>query len=99
MRKSLPSTCLLLACGTLVSPTLLAERIAEEVVATANRLEKPLSTIPTPVTVINQAALQQQLAINNDPAAVLGNLVPSLSPSRQKMTNAGEGLRGRKRLY
>ncbi|MDY0070046.1 MAG: TonB-dependent receptor [Porticoccaceae bacterium] len=99
MRKSLPSTCLLLACGTLVSPTLLAERIAEEVVVTANRVEKPLSTIPNTVTVINQAALQQQLAINNDLSTVLGNLVPSFSPSRQKMTNAGESLRGRKPLY
>ena len=30
---------------------------------------------------------------------MLGNLIPSFSPSRQKLTNAGESLRGRKPLY
>ena len=99
MRAPLTPSCLLLACGTLLSPALLAEPITEEIVVTASRVEKPLSTIPNTVTVINQADLQQQLAINNDLSTVLGNLVPSFSPSRQKMTNAGESLRGRKPLY
>ena len=71
----------------------------EEVMVTANRIEKPLSTIPNTVTVINEAQLDQQLAINNDISTVLGNLIPSFAPSRQKMTNAGESLRGRKPLY
>src|SRR5689334_3201771 len=66
---------------------------------TANRIEKPLSTIPNTVTVINAAELDQQLAIQNDISTVLGNLIPSFAPSRQKMTNAGESLRGRKPLY
>jgi iron complex outermembrane receptor protein len=70
-----------------------------EVMVTANRIEKPLSTIPNTVTVINTDQLQQQLAIHNDLSTVLGNLIPSFSPSRQKMTNAGESLRGRKPLY
>jgi iron complex outermembrane recepter protein len=69
------------------------------VMITASRVEKPLSTIPNTVTVIDTAALEEQLAINNDISAVLGNLIPSFSPSRQKMTNAGESLRGRKPLY
>ena len=71
----------------------------EEVMVTASRVEKPLSTIPNTVTVINTAELEEQLAINNDISTVLGNLIPSFSPSRQKMTNAGESLRGRKPLY
>ena len=66
---------------------------------TANRVEKPLSTIPNTVTVIDTAELAEQLAIQNDVSTVLGNLIPSFSPSRQKMTNAGESLRGRKPLY
>jgi iron complex outermembrane receptor protein len=76
-----------------------AEGDLEEVMVTANRIEKPLSTIPNTVTVINEAQLEQQLAIHNDISTVLGNLIPSFAPSRQKMTNAGESLRGRKPLY
>jgi iron complex outermembrane receptor protein len=71
----------------------------EEVMVTATRVERPLSTIPNTVTVVNPVELQAQLAINNDISTVLGNLIPSFSPSRQKMTNAGESLRGRKPLY
>lgn len=71
----------------------------EEVMVTASRVERPLSTIPNTVTVVNAVELKEQLAINNDISTVLGNLIPSFSPSRQKMTNAGESLRGRKPLY
>lgn len=71
----------------------------EEVMVTASRVERPLSTIPNTVTVVNSVEVEAQLAINNDISTVLGNLIPSFSPSRQKMTNAGESLRGRKPLY
>lgn len=63
---------------------------------TASRIERPLSTIPNTVTVVHSAELGAQLAIQHDISTVLGNLIPSFSPSRQKMTNAGESLRGRK---
>ncbi|MBD2859463.1 TonB-dependent receptor [Spongiibacter sp. KMU-158] len=75
------------------------EKAAEEVIVTASRIEKPLSTIPNTVTVINQLDLERQLAIQNDLSTVLGNLIPSFAPSRQKMTSAGESMRGRKPLY
>ncbi|GFE82225.1 TonB-dependent receptor [Steroidobacter agaridevorans] len=71
----------------------------EEVMVTSSRIDRPLSTIPNTVTVISSVELAQQLAIHNDISTVLGNLIPSYSPSRQKMTNAGESLRGRKPLY
>lgn len=71
----------------------------EEVMVTSSRIDRPLSTIPNTVTVISPVELGQQLAIHNDISTVLGNLIPSFSPSRQKMTNAGESLRGRKPLY
>lgn len=85
--------------ATLAREASAAQTDVEEVMVTASRVEKPLSTIPNTVTVIDTAALQEQLAINNDISTVLGNLIPSFSPSRQKMTNAGESLRGRKPLY
>lgn len=89
----------LLPFVTLLSAAVHAATLTEEVVVTASRVERPLSTIPNTVTVIDKAALTQQLAIHNDLSTVLGNLVPSYAPSRQKMTNAGESLRGRTPLY
>jgi len=71
----------------------------EEMIVTASRTEKPLSSIPNTVTVIDKAALAEQLGVSSDLSTVLGNLIPSFSPARQKMTNAGESLRGRKPLY
>lgn len=82
-----------------VSVAAAADGDLEEVMVTANRIEKPLSTIPNTVTIINEKDLEQQLGIHNDISTVLGNLIPSFAPSRQKMTNAGESLRGRKPLY
>lgn len=47
------------------------------------------------VTVIGRQQIEQQLALSSDPGQVLSNLIASYSPSRQKMSNAGETLRGR----
>lgn len=71
----------------------------EEIFVTASRTEKALSTIPNTVTVINSEELARQIAISNDMSAIIGNLVPSFSPSRQKLTGAGESLRGRSPMY
>lgn len=90
---------LLLTCGALLPSLSFADNAVEEVIVSASRTERPLSTIPNTVTVINAAELQQQLSIQDDLSTVLGNLIPSFSPSRQKMTNAGETMRGRKPLY
>ncbi|MFV0277271.1 MAG: TonB-dependent receptor plug domain-containing protein, partial [Parahaliea sp.] len=98
---SIPRTPAALGAALMVAtltPAQAAQQI-EEIVVTSSRVAKPLSTIPNTVTVINKAELEQQLAVYNDISTVLGNLIPSFSPSRQKMTNAGETLRGRKPLY
>ncbi|MBN8430611.1 TonB-dependent receptor [Microbulbifer salipaludis] len=73
--------------------------IEEEIVVTASRTEKPLSSTPNTVTLIDQQELASQMAATSDLSTILGNLIPSFSPSRQKMTNSGESLRGRKPLY
>ncbi len=90
---------LLLGFALCASTISIASSIQEEVVVTANRVERPLSTIPNTVTVIDQTALEQQISVSNDLSTVLGNLIPSFSPSRQKLTSAGESLRGRNPLY
>lgn len=89
----------LLAATLCASSLTTASPAQEEVVVTANRVERPLSTIPNTVTVIDQAALEQQISVSNDLSTVLGNLIPSFSPSRQKLTSSGESLRGRNPLY
>ncbi len=71
----------------------------EEMIVTATRSEKPLSQIPNTVTLIGEQDLIQQIGVNNDLSTILGNLIPSFSPSRQKLTSAGESLRGRDPLY
>ncbi|HZW58677.1 MAG TPA: TonB-dependent receptor [Woeseiaceae bacterium] len=77
-----------------------AGEAGDEIVVTASRAEKPRNTIPNTVTVIDETDLEQQLSVSgNDLSTVLGNLVPSFAPSRQKMTGYGESLRGRDPLY
>ncbi|MAY01406.1 MAG: TonB-dependent receptor [Gammaproteobacteria bacterium] len=76
-----------------------AQQQVDEIIVTASRTERPLNTIPNTVTVINEEALATQIGINNDLSTVLGNMIPSFSPSRQKLTSAGESLRGRDPLY
>jgi len=71
----------------------------EEIIVTATRGDKPANTIPNTVTVIDETDLEQQISVSSDLSTVLGNLIPSFSPSRQKLTSYGESLRGRDPLY
>lgn len=71
----------------------------EELIVTATRSAKSASVIPNTVTLIDQQDLNEQIMISNDLSTILGNLIPSFSPSRQKLTGFGESLRGRSPLY
>lgn len=72
--------------------------LADYVVTAATRTEKAASSLPVTTTVVQQDALQRQLALAGDPIQALANLLPSFSPSRQKMTGYGESFRGRSPL-
>jgi iron complex outermembrane receptor protein len=65
------------------------------IVVSATRNKSVQGETPQKVTIISREEIEQQLAITNDPGQVLSNLIPSYSPSRQKMSNAGETFRGR----
>ncbi|WP_105213829.1 TonB-dependent receptor [Pseudoalteromonas sp. T1lg22] len=106
MKFKLSKLCFAILAGPLITNNALAEQGSKEsaepvetIVVTASRIERPLSQIPNTITVIDESELQQQLSLQHDISTVLGNLIPSFSPSRQKMTSAGESLRGRKPLY
>ena len=67
-------------------------------VVEATRTGKPLTAQPMTITVITRDDIDRQLALGGDIAQLIGNLVPSYSPSRQKMSGFGETLRGREPL-
>lgn len=70
-----------------------------ELVITATRNQATTDQMPQKTTIITREQIEQQLAITNDPGQVLANLIPSYSPSRQKLSNAGETFRGRSPLF
>jgi iron complex outermembrane recepter protein len=67
-------------------------------VVEATRTGKPLTAQPMTITVITRDDIDRQLALGGDIAQLIGNLVPSYSPSRQKLSGFGETLRGREPL-
>ncbi|MCU4677033.1 TonB-dependent receptor [Catenovulum sp. 2E275] len=75
------------------------EKSIERISVTAARAEVPVSTVPATISVISAEQIQSQLAFTQDISKILGNLIPAFSPSREKMSNAGEKLRGRDPLY
>jgi len=71
----------------------------EEVTITAARTVLPASALPLTVDVIDRSALEQQVAIGGSVVDAVAALTPSFSPTRQKLSGAGETLRGRSPLY
>lgn len=70
-----------------------------EVVVTGARTILPANALPLTIDVIDRATLDQQVAISGSVVDAVANLTPSFSPTRQKLSGAGETLRGRSPLY
>jgi iron complex outermembrane receptor protein len=99
-RKSCLCLSISLASVSLSSVPAFAEEATEleAVTISATRARSEAGKTPQKITVINREQIEQQLAITSDHGAVLSNLIPSYSPSRQKMSSAGETFRGRSAL-
>lgn len=67
----------------------------DEMVITASRSNIQQQKAPQVVTVITKEQIEQQMQVTSDSSQILSNLLPSFSPSRQKMTGSGETFRGR----
>lgn len=67
--------------------------------ASTSRIPDSESALPNTITIIDREQLERQLALTQDLSQILANVIPSFTPSRQKLTNGGENLRGRKPLY
>jgi len=89
--------------AVLVAPVARADEAKDldrvTVSASTSRTPNSEAALANTITVIDAEQLKQQLAVTQDVSQILANLIPSFSPSRQKLTNAGETLRGRKPLY
>ena len=71
----------------------------DEVVVTAARTQLPRSAMPNTVEVIGEAEIAQQTALGSSAVETVAALIPSFSPTRQKLSGAGETLRGRSPLF
>jgi iron complex outermembrane recepter protein len=71
----------------------------EEVVVTAARTQLPRSAMPATVEIIDETEIEQQTALGASAVETVAALIPSFSPTRQKLSGAGETLRGRSPLF
>jgi len=69
------------------------------IVVTAARTQLPASALPLTVDVIDSEALERQLLVSGSTVDAVSALLPSFSPTREKLSGAGESLRGRAPLY
>lgn len=72
---------------------------SEQIVVTAARTILPPNALPLTIDVIGKDTLDQQIAISGSVTDAVATLTPSFSPTRQKLSGAGETLRGRSPLY
>jgi iron complex outermembrane receptor protein len=69
------------------------------IVVTAARTILPPNALPLTIDVISKESLDQQVAVSGSVIDAVAALTPSFSPTRQKLSGAGETLRGRSPLY
>lgn len=69
------------------------------IVVTATRTTLPPNALPLTIDIIDKETLDQQIAISGSVTDAVATLTPSFSPTRQKLSGAGETLRGRSPLY
>ena len=66
---------------------------------TAARTVLPPSALPLTIDIIGKEALDQQIILSGSVTDAVAALTPSFSPTRGKLSGAGETLRGRSPLY
>ncbi|WP_339871715.1 TonB-dependent receptor [uncultured Brevundimonas sp.] len=87
------------ASGTALAQSAPQITALDDVVVTAARTALPRSALPATVELIDRAAVEQQTALGASAVETVAALVPSFSPTRQKLSGFGETLRGRSPLF
>ncbi|QNE05973.1 TonB-dependent receptor [Croceicoccus marinus] len=72
---------------------------SDDIVVSAARTQLPVSALPLTIDIIDTEALDRQLVISGSTVDAVSALLPSFSPTREKLSGAGESLRGRSPLY
>ena len=72
---------------------------SETIVITGARTHLPITALPLTADVIDKETLDQQVAISGSIVDAVSALSPSFSPTREKLSGAGETLRGRSPLF
>ena len=94
-----PASALALAVSVALGGVAQADTAIEEIVVSATRMEIPASALPSTFELIGRDALDVQAQIGGSAVDAVAALVPSFSPTRQKLSGSGETLRGRSPLY
>ena len=71
----------------------------DTIVVTAARTQLPASALPLTVDIIDREALERQVLVSGSTVDAVSALLPSFSPTREKLSGSGESLRGRAPLY
>ena len=72
---------------------------ADEIIVEATRRALPPQDLPSKIRLIERDTIDRQLGFSTNLTDIIGQKVPSFSPSRQKLSGAGESFRGREPLY
>ena len=102
IRVSLPALAVALAWSSGAAAQSVGAEDAEgeaEIIVNAARTQLPPSALPLTIDVVDTEALQQQVQISGSTVDAVSALLPSFSPTREKLSGSGESLRGRSPLY
>ncbi|RXZ66551.1 TonB-dependent receptor [Pelagerythrobacter rhizovicinus] len=102
VRVSLPALAVALAWPTVAAaqPTNTDDAETDaEIIVSAARTRLPASALPLTIDIVDAEALQQQVQISGSTVDAVSALLPSFSPTREKLSGSGESLRGRSPLY
>ncbi|MEM6746013.1 MAG: TonB-dependent receptor [Pseudomonadota bacterium] len=76
-----------------------AEQAEDTVIVQAARRPLPVEDLPSKIRIIDRGTIDKQIGFSTNLVDIIGQRVPSFSPSRQKLSGAGESFRGREPLY
>jgi len=99
VRRCLVAIPLVAACPAYAQSMPAGENDESTIRVTAARTQLPASALPLTIDIIDAAQLEQQVAISGSTVDAISALLPSFSPTREKLSGAGESLRGRSPLY
>jgi iron complex outermembrane receptor protein len=102
MHRRLFATSTLALGVALTTPAFAEDGIEDgrnDIIVTASRSELPVNALPLTIDIIGKDVLDQQVTISGSVTDAVATLTPSFSPTRQKLSGAGESLRGRSPLF